>query len=573
VESPNALNYWIWDSQFTDNARGVTNEFGRGNFLVYRSLFRKSSVADITIYGTQYFSFRGNTSIGSRQFFHAIDAGQNAAPITLQENRILDTLNPVAIEVGNLGLLLLLDNEIRSRPGVSGPAVRMATWAQGGDLISVGNVYTVAHPIAVQTSSARWWTQDDQVTERNEISGSLPTLPGTLSIMNRAVFELRPGVSSAGMQEAIDRAAELAGQRPVVHLAKGNYALDQTVSIPANADVQIVGDGYGTLLSWKGPAGGVMFHLDGPARATFRELALFAENATAIQIENPDQPRSRVHAEGLFQEFARQNNVLSERLQHTAINLQSHQMGHVAGVSVKAVGTGGSGTSRIAIFGATTGADGVGGNPLYEITDGGRIVVEDAWYEGGSSRLIYATDTGTFMANGMHVAPTSDAPLEPILNLSGFSGQFAFVGVDFDFHGLDRRVQVSSERNGGSAFFLGLNFDGRESFARLSPTGNLYFAHNKRCGPPQPPAVNAGCYQVPDQGDQRSIPLVRSMLDPLRKTRPAIPMGLPRGTTDVRLYRLNIARPDIGIHLRPAPAGGSPSLPKKSRGNSSAGSR
>src|SRR5690349_8210817 len=60
VESFNALDYWIWDSEFTDNGRGVTNEFGAGNFMVYRSVFRRSKVADLTVCNTQFFSFRGN---------------------------------------------------------------------------------------------------------------------------------------------------------------------------------------------------------------------------------------------------------------------------------------------------------------------------------------------------------------------------------------------------------------------------------------------------------------------------------------------------------------------------------
>jgi hypothetical protein len=300
-----------------------------------------------------------------------------------------------------------------------------------------------------------------------------------------------------------------------------------------------------------------MFHLNGPSKATFRELALLGENATGVELDNADQPRSRVYAEGLLQEFARQNNVLAEHLQNAAIDLQSHQMGHVSGVSVKAVGVGGGGNSRIAIFGASTGADSVGSNPLYEVANGGRILVEDAWYEGGSSRLIYATDSGTFTANGLHVAPTPEAPLEPIMNIAGFNGQFTCLGVDFDFHGLTRMVQVSSQQNGADAFFLGLDFDRQDSFTRLSPTGGLYFAHNKRCGPPPASAVNAGCYQVPDEGEQRSVPLVRKMLDPIRKTRPALPTALPPGVTDVRLYRVNIWRPNIGIHVSPSVNSGS----------------
>ena len=247
VESWNALNYWIWDSEFTNNARGVTNIFGAGNFHVYRSVFRNSSIADINIRNTCYFSFRGNTSIGSNRFLLADPIGQNAAPISVQDNKILDTVQADAIADSNVGPLFLIDNVIRSKPGASGPAVTMNTGpATGPDLVSVGNTFTVAAPISVSTqaANARSWAQDDQVVPYASIDGTIPTLPATPVSMNRTVFEIAPGANSAGIQQAIDQAAALSGQRPVVHLPKGSYSIGTTLSVPANADLQIVGDGW-----------------------------------------------------------------------------------------------------------------------------------------------------------------------------------------------------------------------------------------------------------------------------------------------------------------------------------------
>ena len=77
-----------------------------------------------------YFSFRGNTSIGSNRFLLAEHIGQNSAAITVQDNKILDTVQANAISDNNVGPLFLIDNVIRSRPGASGPAVTMDTgWA------------------------------------------------------------------------------------------------------------------------------------------------------------------------------------------------------------------------------------------------------------------------------------------------------------------------------------------------------------------------------------------------------------------------------------------------------------
>ena len=155
VESYNALNYWIWDSEFTDNARGATSAFCCGNFFVYRSVFRNSSIADIHIRATSHYSFRGNTSIGSNRFLLADFIGQNPAAITVQDNKILDTVQANAISDNNVGTLFLIDNVIRSKSGASGPAVTMDTgWATGPDVVSVGNTFTVAAPISVKGERA-----------------------------------------------------------------------------------------------------------------------------------------------------------------------------------------------------------------------------------------------------------------------------------------------------------------------------------------------------------------------------------------------------------------------------------
>ena len=65
----NALDIWIWDSLFEDCYAGVTNTPGAGNFHVYRSVFRRSKLADMAIGNTGGFSARGNYSSGSKAFF------------------------------------------------------------------------------------------------------------------------------------------------------------------------------------------------------------------------------------------------------------------------------------------------------------------------------------------------------------------------------------------------------------------------------------------------------------------------------------------------------------------------
>ena len=101
VESWNALNYFIWDSEFTDNVRGVTNTFHAGNFHVYRSVFRNSSVADIHIGNMLYFSFVGTPRSARTDSCWRRTSGKTRRPspcrTTRSSTRFRETRYPTAM--------------------------------------------------------------------------------------------------------------------------------------------------------------------------------------------------------------------------------------------------------------------------------------------------------------------------------------------------------------------------------------------------------------------------------------------------------------------------------------------
>ena len=109
----NALDIWVRYSTFDDNAVGISNDPGAGGFHAYNNIFRRSTVADISIQNTTVFSFRGNYSIDSKVFINA-SGTNNPASMTLQRNTILDTKNGHSINIGNQGPVLTYDNVIRS---------------------------------------------------------------------------------------------------------------------------------------------------------------------------------------------------------------------------------------------------------------------------------------------------------------------------------------------------------------------------------------------------------------------------------------------------------------------------
>src|SRR5262249_53254793 len=109
----NALDIWVRYSTFDDNAVGMSDDQGAGNFHAYNNVFRHSTVADINIGNTGLFSFRANYSIGSKAFINARGTN-NPAAITLQGNTILDTTNASSVVIKNQGPVLMYDNVIRS---------------------------------------------------------------------------------------------------------------------------------------------------------------------------------------------------------------------------------------------------------------------------------------------------------------------------------------------------------------------------------------------------------------------------------------------------------------------------
>ena len=245
----NALDMFIWYAMFSNNAVGVTNTSGAGNFHVYGSVFQNSSIADLQFRNTGLFNFRYNYSTGSNQF---IRSGYSANPcnVTVEDNVILDTTNQTSISIGCLGPLVMIDNTIRSLTGASGPAVYAANW-NPTDLFSMGNTFTVPSP---EYAKGSFHSVQNQVVSRSSVNPTMPTLPGTPPNYNRRIFEVVRGSTAAQIQQAINRAVASGSARPVVHIQPGTDNIASTLSVPANSDVQIVGDGYYSQLTWAGAA-------------------------------------------------------------------------------------------------------------------------------------------------------------------------------------------------------------------------------------------------------------------------------------------------------------------------------
>ena len=125
---------------------------------------------------------------------------------------MLEPTGDWAVLLGNAGPYLVVDNVFRLSGKTRG--VRM-TWA---DRTLVGNVYT--RPDAVE-ERGRFRRIAEQVVDAKGIPDAAPTLPPTPTRRQRSVIEVAPNAGGEAIQAAIDAAAKLTGQRPVVHLPMG----------------------------------------------------------------------------------------------------------------------------------------------------------------------------------------------------------------------------------------------------------------------------------------------------------------------------------------------------------------
>jgi hypothetical protein len=570
----NALDWWVWYSEFKNNNVGITNLVngqGAGNFHAYNNVFMNSGI-DLQLLNTGNFNFRDNFSLNSGQFLIENYYYTNAAVTRVQGNTIImPAAGPPGnsgyvgntIGQGNMGPMIMTDNTFVSPPNPgSHPPVEVygQYWP---DCISVGNTFTTSNKMTcLGTSPAGVWSAspysisvDDQVVSAASVNQAPPTLPGVLPTYNRMVFEVPVGSNSTGIQNAINKAASYCGQRPIVHLPYGSYTLNQSINIPANCNIQLVGDGEQTSLSWGGSGSAIV--LLGPSRAILRDFYLSAGNGngTGIEVQNSDQPGSRIYGEQVSGLRSLSANIFVDGLDYALVELHDFQLAYTAvspastGVGLKVIG-GPYAQQGKPQHGRTNLLAGSGGaNYLtYQASLGASLIVRDAWYENqsgyasmyaqvsdNSSVTIEGSRMATSGGTGIAVATTVDA-----VQLNNLSCSVAVVA-----NASDSDVKISGGKN-ENVWVVGNNYGTASSyFTNLSGPAGVAFNFNRSYDASQGYASVA----IPDLTAVPNVSFVRATLAQSRNTHPTQVTDLVAGVTDVRLYRVTVELGNIGIHL------------------------
>jgi hypothetical protein len=527
IQNWNSLDWFVWHSLFEDCAVGVTNTFGAGNFHVYESVFRNSSVGDVTIGNTMYFSLRRNWSIGSKAFFVAGGIGAGC-PLTIEGNAVVGSKD-TPVQVGNLGPVILADNRLSSEKG--GTLVRLAGPTAA---LSIGNTFAVvsARPVA---AGPRFLAINDRI-------GPLPPAkPPAFAFAprgKRTVIELKPGAGAAELQEAVAKAETMKGQRPVIHLPAGDYRMNRTVTIPSFCDVQIVGDGKqnATGVGWSGSGAGPVFWVAGNSRATFRDLSVNAGKQADAIVIGGDPPDSRAI---LRQVWAGGSDVcfLFDRLARSNVYLQDS--GHAGSrVGMKAVGTGINGAGKtprraglaILYSGATSDNE-----YSYEVENGGWLLARDVWYESGKrTQFMKCTGGGTFTLHGAQVAhPRGTEP--PAILAENFRGRLCFIGTNFSAESRTMaQPHVVARGDGQETKLLLLGTHGHGEYLKVEAAG----ARAARVLGVQ--YEGAGAKPIADAGSADAA-FIADMLSQTRDVRIPFADPLASGAGDVRLYRMCVS--------------------------------
>lgn len=532
VSSYNAIDWHIWDSVFEDCKYGLQSYVG--NFHVYRSLFLRSTEADIRA-GLYYTGIRDNLSIGSKKFVENLHLGQ---PGILQGNTVLGALDPTVVRwVPGNGVLLLDNTFVTDTASPGSPVVNVAN-----NLVSVGNTYTASNPIA---TGGRNVQMEDRIVSPDSFGPPPVMISRFLPKSSSPVIEVSAGANAAAIQQAIDDAATLNGQRPIVHLPAGRYELDRTLVIPPNTDLQLVGDGfanYATTLVGPNSPGEPIIFLAGPSRATLRDFHVLGTGAgwpralaSGIVVENSDQPGARVFLEQVIGSFSLINNLVVNRLDHTDVSGHDFVHGAARGVSLRVIGGAGQASGetmpgRVAMFGGGTGE----GQSVYSVEQGGRLLVQDCWYEGEGTSFVRLSDFGTFTLNNARIAAADvghGGAGDGLLELDDFRGSVSLINNWY----WQTSTRISGDSSDTDLLLLGSY--GEPNLTQPVPPSYLI---NE--------SPNARVEHWFSESNGRQIPhatepdpvFLRRMLEQVRTEKPRRLISLPQGVTDVRIYRVSI---------------------------------
>ena len=531
INSFNVLDWWIWHSRFEDNAIGVANQlagtYGGGHFHVYESLFLRSTVSDLQTGHCSYFGIRGNRSEGSQIFLQSVrpagwgpeHKGRWADPDThgsrfhVQRNTILDCRNETPIRMADSPSVLLTDNIVRRAAAAADKPWALCTGPGSSAFVAIGN--------RVAPAGGYKASQVVDIAGSTELPADLP-MPAAVGVIAPAatgpIIDVVPVGDAAALQAALDKAGTMRGQHPVVRVPAGTWKSDKGFTIPAGADLTLLGDSNRTWLMRT--TDGAALTIPAGSPVTVRAVELWSgENAvvTALACAIKDEPDSGLWTDQI-QIAGKEIGMDLAGLTRGRVELRNHQFGSEQ-VGMRLRG------GRTLLFGGATSNCG----DMYQVRDGAVLVIRDIWYEGAPATWLVLTDKGRMTVDCGKTAPGREGPNCPYnpkaigIDLRDFTGSLTLIGF---------ACETTMRRTGtAEVALLGTLFDGAYQMPftaadkQVISLGNYCRDHGAQRG-------LTGNVPLPTIGAERQADLLRLLADS-RAAQPA-----PPGPGMVRLIRV-----------------------------------
>jgi hypothetical protein len=532
VGSYNSLDIWVWDSYFQDTQSAVF--VGAGNVRVYRSLFRNSNIADIQNQNGGGFSARGNTSVASRKFLVSSGSG-SSTQWSVHGNVILDPLDNSNVMTFDAGPTLLLDNTVRQAT----PAAPIVS--KSGDFLAIGNTFSFAgNPYSTLGSRDHAL---DTISGASLGGLSAPQLPTFLGPVAG-----RPTIKEAATAGAIQTQITAActadvGNRPPVHIPQGTYNIATGIVIPANCDVQLIGDGFSTVLVWAGGGAGPLITLTGPVKATIRDMTLNGNGSKTLLATNLNQPGSRISLHGVQTLYSSQKGLWLDTLPNATVDLMDFQENYAqGGVGIQ------TDQSTTRIFSGSEGTN-AEGSLTHAVSNGGTLLLRDGWYETSIQYLVQGNSPATLILDNRRVHLTPAQPQKGF-QLTNFNGEFVALTSD-----LSDRLEVSGDGTNAKVLLLGLlaenDCHATDTFysSTASPPATVNRFQQQRVDRCPSPAENTTS-NVAEAGSWDDT-WVKDRIAPTRAV--VVPAHLAPtgvGITDLRLERVITTLGTVNLHLQ-----------------------
>lgn len=551
INGYNALDYWIWDCKFIRCFRGVQNK--NGNYHVYNSYFEKIVNSVFVNTNAYYVSVRGCYINGTDRVLYDFGKSSNPFKRVFEGNIILDTKGP-SIEHYHLGKISFTGNVFGNVEDKQHPySLIYDSWANGSyEVLSLANKYKLEKPWRIDVPKKVVYSYQDSFSASAPVMTSKMFIAGmrtTPKLVRRPILEVDSKSTSDQIQQLLEKAHQLKGQRPVLHFQFGTYTLNKPLIVPAGSDVQIEGDGmiYASVVEAANtfPKGSPLLMVQGPSKVSITGVHLDAgqlnREIDGISFVNVDQKNAEAFTDMIYSQSEHSISLLGTK--HLYVQNQNSFFcdGNIVLGPGKEEASQGAGLFS---FG--------GGFAGVKVDDNGRFFAKDCWWEGANRRPLHLSGTGEISIDCAMVAPEK-ADSAVTIQIDEFKGMITLANMY-----VQGAIQIKEQNRGLKILVWNIHLfhkmqfydfmSGRENYqaAFLGLTAQCFDEKRKDC---------SEIKEVPSRmvGVSRSgvNEFVYEMVKGGMGAVPRFQTDKPAGVSAVRISRVSLINFKSGILFKP----------------------